>query len=863
MSHRCERFLLGCGAGEQAARSSRPFPLPGDRVHYAPDRSFKVHHIKIELRVDLHKKHIAGEVTHTVAAINDGLRKLEFHARELDVKGVRLDGGRKLSFDYDGDKLTAYLPRPRKANRKFQVIIAYAASPRKGMYFVGPDAGYPNKPWQAWTQGEDEDSRYWFPCHDFPDERASTEVLATVPASFFALSNGKLLGVKANRGKTKTYHWYQAKPHVAYLTSLAVGEFAEMKDKVDGIPLAYYVPKGRQEDAKRALGNTPDMMRFFNERLGLKYPWDKYAQVCVADFIFGGMENVSATTLTDIALHDERAHLDFSGDPLVAHELAHQWFGDLITCQNWAHAWLNEGFATYFEALYTEHHRGKDEFVYEMYQNGLAYQAEDAGRYRRPIVQKTYREPIDLFDRHLYEKASWVLHMLRFVLGEELFWKAIRHYARKHQATVVTTPDLQQAIGEATGRSLEWFFDQWVYQAGHPQFKVQYAWDADASTAKLTVTQTQATDDQAPIFRMPVDVAFVLPRGKSTVKETVRVQVSEKEHSFYFPLRQKPLMAAFDYGNWILKTVDLQMPKDMLSYQLEHDDDAVGKVLAAKALGKLGTPEAVDKLKAAVQSDAFWGVQAEAALALGAMKSEAARQALLECLEVKHPKARKAVVAALGEFKHESVVDALAPMLKRDASYFVEAEAAKSIGRTKSPRAYELLEKALAKESYADVIRMLAFEGFGELKDERAIALAKEWSAYGKPPRAREAAIAALGKLGEDKREVREHLEELLEDPAFRVKLQTAVSLRDVKDDRAVPALQRIADRELDGRIVRRARETIAALREGKDKGAEVKKLRDDLNKVMDENRQLKDRLDKLETASKPSKGKPTARKKK
>ncbi|MGB2693833.1 MAG: M1 family metallopeptidase, partial [Dehalococcoidia bacterium] len=434
------------GAGRLGAQAQRPFALPGDTPHYARDRLVDVRHIKLELSIDPEAKRpggrpsgrIEGTVHTTFAPINDGLTHVEFDAVEMEITGVQLGGpdghSRRARHTYDGNRLRIELGARRKAGEELTTSVSYNAIPRRGLYFVGPDEGYPDKAVHVWSQGQDEDSRHWFPCFDFPNELATSELIVTVPKPLMAVSNGELRSTR-ERAKTRTFHWYQSTPHVAYLTSVAAGDFAEITQDVDDVPVQYYVTKGREADARRALGRTPRMVRFFSERTGIPYPYAKYAQVFVGDFIFGGMENVSATTLTENILHDERAKPDIAenADSLVAHELAHQWFGDLLTCRDWAHGWLNEGFATYFDALFVEHHRGVDAFRYDLRQNAEIYFRDDAQRYRRPIVSHTYNEPIDLFDRQFYEKGSLVLHMLRFNLGDELFWKAIRHYTAKHE----------------------------------------------------------------------------------------------------------------------------------------------------------------------------------------------------------------------------------------------------------------------------------------------------------------------------------------------------------------------------------------------------------------------------------------------
>ena len=827
------------------AAGRRPFPMPGAKPQYARDRTFHLHHVRLEIEIDVENKRIVGSSSLTVSPVVEGLQTIELDAIELTILGARLDSGEPLPFEVGDKTVRVRLPEPMAQGRRATVRIDYEGTPRRGLYFVGPDDAYPDKPTQVWTQGQDQDSRYWFPCYDYPNQRATSEVIATVPERFFALSNGRLVETKHDPDrKTKTYHWSQEQPHVTYLITLAAGEYVEIADSHDGVPVQYYVPPGREEDAKRAMGNTPKMMELFNELIGLPYPWAKYAQITVADFIFGGMENTTATTLTDSALLDARAKIDASSDPLVAHELAHQWFGDLLTCKDWSHAWLNEGFATYFEALFTERHLGLDEFRYELFRNARIYLSEESARYRRPLVTRVYDDPIELFDRHLYEKGCLVLHMLRYVLGDELFFKAIRHYAQKHRDGFVGTEELRQAIEEATGRTMEAFFDQWVYKAGHPDFKVKYTWDDETKLAEVTVTQSQEADGDTSVFHMPVVIDFSWDGGSKSFK----LQLEEQEHRFHLPLDQKPLLMRFDPGNHILKTIEEELPKEMHLYRLAHDDDVVGRIRAAGAVAKTGAPDGIVALKRAVLDDGFWGVQAEAARALGSVKSTAARDALLECLSVQHPKARRAVVAALGEFKDEAVAEAMARLLAEgDESYFAEAEAARTLGKTRSAKAFEPLVQALERDSYMEVIRTAALDGLAQLRDERGLEVAKGWAQYGKPEMVRGAALVAAAKLGEEKKETVEFLTDYLRDTSLRVRLRAAESLENLGDRKAVEALEEQAHRELDGRARRRMREAAASIREGAKSKEEANTVREDLDKVTKENRSLRERLDKME----------------
>ncbi len=829
----------------------KPFTLPGATVHYARDRDFDVQHVKLDLDVDPEEKKLDGTAHISLTPIIGNLTRLELDAVELDVKDVKLSTGRISSFENTGRKLTVYLEKALKTGENTTVTVRYSAEPRRGLYFIGPDKAYPDKAYQAWTQGEDEDNRYWFPSYDYPNERATSEMVVTVPSKYLAISNGALVETKENKTKgTKTYHWKQDTPHPNYLTSLVVGEFSVIKEKAEDIELQYYIPKGREEDGKRSFEKTPKMVRFFSEYFGLKYPYPKYAQVTVSDFIFGGMENITATTLTDRCLLDRRASLErlygvSSTDDLVSHELAHQWWGDLITCRDWSHAWLNEGFATYSETLFKEEDLGREEAAYFIFQELETYMEEDGERYRRPIVSKAYIDPAEVFDRHLYQKGGLVLHTLRYYLGEDLFQKGLQHYANTFREKVVETSDFRRAMEDATGRSLEGFFDQWVHRAGHPEFKVNYDWDDNAKIGKLTVSETQAAEGETPgVFQTPVDISFTLSKGI----QTRRVMITQREETFHFSLPEKPRDVEFDPGNWILKTLIFDKPKGMLLQQLQSDKNVIGRVRAAQRLAKYSSEDVVDALKTAVLKDTFWGVQAEAAKALGVIRTTSALKALIASLKTKHPRARRAVVKALGEFKDEEAAKVLVGILDEgDPSYFVEAEGARSLGKTRSPKAFDVLKKNLRKESFNEIIRGGVFDGFAELKDQQAIPILIEWTRYGKPHAARESATKAIGKLGEGRPEATDHLVRLLDDPWFRVRLEACIGLGELMDPKAIPALERLIDRELDGRVKRRARESIIKLRVGREASDQFQRLREDVDKLREENRQLKERLEKVE----------------
>ena len=841
-----------------------PFALVGTRPYYVPDRVCDVAHIKVEVALDFARGEVSGTCTQTVAPINQGATRLVLDAVEMTIEGVRLDGATH-AFVHDGRQLTIDLGE-RPAGERLDLAITYRCTPRRGLYFIRPDKDYPERPVQAWSQGQDEDNRFWFPCFDHPHEKSTSEVIATVPARMRVLSNGALLGITAAgpppkdggaespvRGN-RTFHYRHDVPHSSYLITLVAGEYVEITDSVDGVDLRYYFPAGREEDAHRSFSRTAEMIRLFARLTGRPYPYPSYSQIVVHDFIFGGMENTSATTLTELTLHDARAHLDFSSEPLISHELAHQWFGDLLTCRDWSQGWLNEGFATYLEIVWKEHADGQDEADHARLQDVECYFEEDGERYRRPIVTNLFHAPIDVFDRHLYEKGSAVLHMLRTRLGDARFWKAIAHYVQKHQHGSVETRDLARAVDEATGVNVDRFFDQWVFKAGFPDLKVEYTWDEARKLARVAVKQVQEVKEETPLFTFPLVVRFVVDNAE----RDVTLEIEEAQETFLLPLAARPTQVVIDPGSHLLKKLDATKPDEVWHAELCGARHAIDRIVAARALGKAADPTTVDPLGRALESDPFWAVRSEAAAALGALRTAAARERLaLAITREAHPKARRAIVKALGAFRHdEQAAAAVSSVLEGDASYFVEAESALALAKTRAPGSFEKLALAMARPSYLEVIRASCLAGMAELRDERGVDVAIAEAAVGRPHPSRRAAIAALGVLGDEhagrRRQILEVLTEQLETPDFRERIAAVEALRTLSDPRAIGALSRAAGADLDGRVRRRAREVARILGEGLRDKEKVNALRGELEKVREEGDKLRERVLKLE-ANKPA----------
>jgi aminopeptidase N len=827
----------------------RPFRLPGDRPQWGRPRAFSLDDLRLELGLDLDAGTVDGTATLRLRRVDPEARWAHLDAIDFALERVERerDGGfEPAAHEYDGERLRLDLSDVPDGGEA-TVRVRYRATPRRGLYFTAPDEARPDRPRQVWSQCQDQDGRHWFPCQDHPGQRMTTELAVTVPKGWFALSNGELVE-RSERDDGTRFHWRQPQPHPAYLVTLAAGELDEAHAKAGDVPVDYYVPKGRSGDIERSLGRTPEMIEVFSKLLDTPYPWTKYAQIVVADFIFGGMENTSATTLFERALLDERAALDVDMDSLISHELAHQWFGDLVTCRDWSHAWLNEGFASYMEHVWKEHAEGIDAYHYNLEQDLALYLAEHGQRYQRPVVEKVWATPIDVFDRHLYQKGGLVLHALRERLGDKAFWRGLAFYLERHRGGSVETRDLLRALEDATGRSLEELFHQWIERPGHPALEVSVEPGDDAVRVTVTQTQAEPKDDEGA-FHLRLPVIVVTDQGR----EEHRLVVTRAKETFALPCPGEPRRVVVDPRMTAPGTVELKVPTPLLVDQLAAAELARPRWCAARALAKKNEPRAVRALAEALANDPFWAVRAEAAKALGEQRTDAAFEALAAAEGDADPRVRRAVAGAFGQWRTAEAADRILAWIERgDESYLVEAALRRALGATRDARAFDRLARSLSEDrgSWGDVVCAAAAEGLGKLADPRAVdPLLTVLDDVTTPATVRRAALGALAGARQwvsDRpvlRRIRERAEEELEcfDPNVRIAVARLLSA--LADRAGLSTLERVVQRDLDGRVRRAAREARRDLRARLETPPEVTALRDEVDALRREVSELRDRL--------------------
>ena len=816
--------------------------------HYAPSREMDVLHLALDITPDFTQRTVSGQATIRFAPIATPKSRLSLDAVNLDVTSVT--GSADIAHWQNTDEqIIIDFQESIPAGQETSVTVTYSARPERGLYFRTPEMGYPEGDMHIWTQGEPSESRHWFPCYDFPNEKFTTEITCRVPPDMKVLSNGKLVSETRVPGQDfKAVRWLQDKPHVNYLITLIAGYFEKIEDRHGDIPLNFWTVPSEIQYAENSFEDTKDMMVYFERITGTPYPWDKYDQVCVLDFHWGGMENTSQTTLNNSTLFTDATEEIRSSQGLVAHELAHQWFGDFVTCKDWSHIWLNEGFATYYEALYDGHKHGPETFLYRMHstRQGLAAQRNDV----TPMVRRDFKQPTDQFNYLAYPKGAFILHMLRSQLGEELFNRCVKTYLERHRFGVVQTQDWVDVLEELSGRSFDLFFDQYVYHAHHPELKVEYRWDAAQKLAKLSISQEQDLGETVLLFTVPLTVRFHTASGSQDRVITIR----EKAQDFYFSLEEEPKIVRIDPEVALLSQIDFKPPSAMLYRQLENEHDMLGRLIAAEQLGEKKDKGAVDELKEALNGDTFWAVRLEASKALRAIGGDEAYAVLRDSLDQPDARVRLRVVRDIASFYKEATRDALTEFLDSgEKNPEILAEAITALGTYSGENVEKQLKTWLKTDSFRNRLAEAAIAGMRNQDDADFVEPLRKYLERNEDKffstrsfgRALDT-LAFLARHEDDKDDVREFLLSHFNSLKERVQLAAINALGDLGDPKAVAPLRTFLSEPDDSDRYRAADRAIKAIEEGKAADAAVGNLRNEVMELQKENRELQDQFKDL-----------------
>ena len=730
---------------------------------YSPSHDYDLIHQRIEVSgFDWDSTAFDGNVTTTVVSRRPGLDAIVLDMdRQLEVKAVTGPRGTSWSSERPADSLVVRTGKPIAFGDTVRFAVRYRGhiAQGRGLYFF-PGDGRPHRPQQVYSGGGTDGNPRWIPTYGAPHDKATWELAATVPERFTVVSNGRLVSDRRIKGGLRTVHWAQEKPASTYLISLVVAPLVKVSDRWRDVPLDYYVYREDSALARPLFGVTADMMEVYGRLTGVRYPWNKYAQTTVADFI-GGMENVSATTLVDW-VPDRRAYHDrpWYQHVLVPHELAHQWFGNLVTAENWANYWLNEGFAQFMPGQYWGVKLGEqaeDDYYFEEYQQFLVRDA----RRRTPLA--TYNS------NNVYPKGALVLRMLKQQLGTERFWAAINRYLTRHAGGTATSDDLRQAVLDATGESLPWFWSQWIYQAGYPEFAVTSRWDSAAGALSLEVRQSQrdtATADSAGV-RYTVPLAFRAPMairvGTAAGDVVGRVVIDRREQTVRIDgVASRPTMVVFDDRNEVLKTLDFDQPTSWLATLLARHDDLWNRSWAIGQLARRGGDSAAARALARAAGGADHPLtRAQAVSALARFPATIARPPVDAALRDTSARVRESAVTALGSLGGPGAAAIAARAWQGDVSYEVRAAALTALTRVDSAGAREAVLKALETASYRDAIRNAAIAAVMQRPDSGLVeALARVAGVQELPvtalallgARGNAHAAAALRRLGDDRR---------------------------------------------------------------------------------------------------------------
>lgn len=831
---------------------SADFTLPGAEAHYPPDLEIEPIHLDIDLRVDIDERCASGTVTHTLQWRRAGARTLSLHAVALEQLELEALDGHAIRWRYDGAKIHVTWAEGAERGAQRKLAIRYrCVRPASGLFFSSPHSLDPKAAHFAATDHETERARHWLPTIDLPSVRPTLHFHLRAKAELTILANGILESEQLHDDDTKTAHWRLDQPCPSYLTCFAIGDFVRLDDgECDGVALAYFASKQHDRNhLSRTFGGTAEIMRWMTGKLGTRFPYPKYYQFALPHF-GGAMENISLVSWDDQFLLDETLAGEWGRlvDQINVHEMAHSWFGDLVVCRDYAHAWLKESWATYMETCWFEDVLGPDEALYERWLNARAYFREADTRYKRPIVTRQYHSSWELYDMHLYPGGALRLHSLRRLLGDDLFWEGTRAYLHEYANKVVETDDFRRVMEQVSGRSLGKFFDQWIHSPGYPALEVDFDWDEPHSRGTFTIKQTQV-DKLAGVglFCFPLTLAWTI--DGEIHRRTVEIE--RERHSFVFEMDHEPDMVRVDPDFDVVHKLEFDPGADKLEAQLAGAPDVLGRIQAGIELAKQGKPHGVRKLAERWTSEPFWGVRLEWAKALGHAGSAAALDALRRAIEVETDlRVLEGLLRSCAELRDAKLAAAVASRFERGLPHRAAAVAWELLGAQRDKAPFDLIAAAAERPTYNGIEQSGALRGLAATRDERALDLLLRRTEHGLTSnRARPSAVVALGVLARrlDKRSREravERLVDLLRDEVQRVQFAAVAGLEAARATEALAELDAFRDTVTHQEAVR-VDQVIAGLRRAEE--PRLVAAEKELEELREKLRKLEDRLERLD----------------
>lgn len=712
-----------------------PVDLP--EYHGSYTKTIDLLHTKLNLTFDWQKQYVNGKASLKFTPHFYPLESFELDAKGFDIKKVELVKPKTaLKYTNDGKKLTITLPSTFTRKDTFWIDIDYTAKPNegetggseailsdKGLYFINPTGEEIGKPSQIWSQGETESNSRWFPTIDKPNERCTGEITLTVQDSMTTLSNGLLVASKKNTDGTRTDTWKMDIPIAPYLYMIAVGKYAVVKDTWNGKEVSYYVEPKYKDDAKAIFNHTPEMLTYFSRILNYPYPWQKFSQIIVRDYVSGAMENTTAVVFGEFVQKTKRELIDNTNDGIVAHEMFHHWFGDLVTCESWSNLTLNEGFANYSEYLWNEYKYGKDVAENERLNQLEGYLNSIKQGSQHALIDFGYKDKENMFDAHSYNKGGLTLHMLRKYVGDDAFYTALNKYLRDNQFKSVEVHNLRLAFEAVTGEDLNWFFNQWYLHAGFPQLEVDNSYDSANKTLSVTVAQLQPIEDNLPIYILPTQIEAY---DKSGNKRTFDIRIDKRTQTFEFDLDFEPSLVLLNPENDLVALINNKLTEEQEALRYMYCPDYFSRYFSITAIKDFNGEMGKKVLNKAI-ADSSWEIRAFALHKmdvannpdqLGAIKKAA--------LTDKNSNVRAFAIDILGNLSDKSNVELFKKYINETDAYPVTASALKALYITDQKEAVTQAHK-LYNENNSAIVLVIG-QIFSEQKDTSALEYFKSKS---------------------------------------------------------------------------------------------------------------------------------------